>query len=1448
MKAHKIISGLALTWVLATTSGIGLVKAQTALEATTTQSSALAFDGTNVTAITLLNDTQLTSFINTLNATPTIPATSLQGGGTFWSLQNPNFPPLPVDTSGSAVWPLADGSLLLNDVDYDYSAASTTTLTASPMGMGMMTMSAESLPALPGDSSTNTYTPNNLSGSAAVGGTNLWIAQTAVTNGYLAAIGTNTVADVAYTILSVTNLLQVTNGWQNEGMITGSELTNWTPFSVAQSNRANLFVRLRSEQSSDGSGLPDWWELLYFGTNNVDPYGNPKGDGYNNYYKFEYGMNPNQFYTPVAPQNFTLSYNKDTGAVTLNWLPSQGTITGYSLQKTDYQTGQSSTISLSATAVSYADSVAGEQPQYGGPVLYLNYDIQAEYGAYGNSASASVDLQSSSPLSVNIASGPSGSLNIIAQNLPGDLQALRIYRNSQQETFYGIWFWPYGFGSDYPADFSDDYFSIPAAAITNGITTIPASQVKAFGKYGFWVQAVRSNGVSSAWADLSGGFIDNTFVDARRQMKDDIRFLLCVASEGGPIEINQNIYATNYVCSSFQLPNTLLNPLAPIDDNYAFRNLVFDGNNLAITGTNDALVPIFSSPGMPNGVYSGFGLFFINPTYVPDYASLVSTNIPVAPTSLLNANQTKWLYSGQYLIDPWDPVWPPPYLTVNAGTNAFGLRYLSDEIVIVTNNTQFNFLTGHPGDHIPVITTVEYPQTEEPQLQFASYYFARIGIDPFPEQNTSTPYYTPQSLFAVTNTTPIMFAGVGQSMPRIAGYAKYSIANDYTNMFAYLGQYFEKAYQVNTNGVVTANTTGVLSPYGDFYATTPGPAALVTMPDIDTGQQGTCTVYCVSLQLDKNHDGIMDTSFNGPDATSSGSPFVIWSNDNYDRWALDKDDGTNYMDDVDQNSMPAAGCPYTPNTPTPDYNYCNQYGLRQISCTRDLQDFFRLWVCGITPSLLTNLPSGSTVTLDWGDVGNPDSGNPTIDLFQAVEANGGIGYQTNETIATQQINPAYSSHVGRLGPGQSIQLNSSYWSGWAGDRFLMCGVSNGTGGLNLTIKDGNGNVLAQSTSYIQIVNIKQMYERWTVGENPNIPPLTVATNGTEDLPIGVTAFQYPKSTDTNTPYILYVHGWNMDRYDKDRFAESAFKRLYWQGYHGRFGIFRWPTDHGFTGDFSQLLSNPQQKDNFDNSENNAWLASVGLLNKLNDLNAEYPGHVYVLAHSMGNIVASESLRRAGNNQVVNTYVASQAAVSAQTYDATVSNFSFLVNLGGVNVSFGPHTPNIYGNWFAGNNGGGAGLVINFYNVNDYALSRLHWQLDQLFKPDVFVASGGALWNYEYGGSTSDPAPWNYFFKTNVYNNARVNFDIVNSLAANYEVFSHAAQSYTTALGATTGVNHHLSEAVDLTSIWLAPDPLQNNYASHFWHSAEFRGDNPQQRNYWSELLGPDGFNINWPLP
>src|SRR5208283_520353 len=101
-------------------------------------------------------------------------------------------------------------------------------------------------------------------------------------------------------------------------------------------------------------------------------------------------------------------------------------------------------------------------------------------------------------------------------------------------------------------------------------------------------------------------------------------------------------------------------------------------------------------------------------------------------------------------------------------------------------------------------------------------------------------------------------------------------------------------------------------------------------------------------------------------------------------------------------------------------------------------------------------------------------------------------------------------------------------------------------------------------------------------------------------------------TDPNTPYILYVHGWNMETWEKDRFAESAFKRRYWQGYQGRFGIFRWPTTfHVPTG--NRALDTAALIPIYDPGEYNAWRSADGLLNLLTTFNATYGNNVYVLA-------------------------------------------------------------------------------------------------------------------------------------------------------------------------------------------------------------------------------------------
>ncbi len=315
-----------------------------------------------------------------------------------------------------------------------------------------------------------------------------------------------------------------------------------------------------------------------------------------------------------------------------------------------------------------------------------------------------------------------------------------------------------------------------------------------------------------------------------------------------------------------------------------------------------------------------------------------------------------------------------------------------------------------------------------------------------------------------------------------------------------------------------------------------------------------------------------------------------------------------------------------------------------------------------------------------------------------------------------------------------------------------------------------------------------MYERYTVGEDPNTTPTTTAS-------LVTTPYSYDSTISAENIYILFVHGWNLPTWEKDAFAQTAFKRLYWQGFKGHFGEFRWPTGSGFTGIISGLIDS----DNYDNSESNAWASATGLLGLLNNLNSQYPDHVYLMAHSMGNVVASEALKQAGANQVVNTYVAMQAAIPADCYDASTS-------------VVGDAIPDFYANfWTSGdpcyfNATAGAGSYINFYNESDWALG--YWQDDQGLKPD----SG-----YGYNFSTQQ-----------FYKGLGINLYFPNNT---YEIFSHADPASSLALGAQADVGGVFSgNQLDLNALPYIYGNL------HKGHSAEFNSDNMQRATFWKALL------------
>jgi len=1340
----------------------------------------------------------------------------------------------------------AEATAVANLIEQVQASQAPSPLAAGPRTMTAMDSELSGPPGF-GDTSTNSYSPDGMTNTFPTPdyGTNLWIASTAIGAGLLSGMGSNTIADVVYTIQVCSDL--ALGNWQNDGSIYGSELTNWTALSVAQNGWTNMFVRLRSEQSSDGSGLPNWWEALYFGTNSVNPDAQDSaGDGYTIYQKYALGVNPNVFFTPAAPQGLSVAENNANIAI-LSWYPALGPVTNYLITKYDDQTGVTTHFNVLPGTTHLSDNLSGEQPNdlgSTGPDIYVQYNAMAQY-ANGNSETAMVTLGFQTLLYASAVRDAQDHLNLAVDGLPTDVVGLRVYRQQDELSSISIGEDLYTGEADYffndtqvSDPLSDGYFNISLSDATNGLWSIPTNQVTPFGSYHFWVQGELADGTNTEWSQNTSEdwtASDDPFVDARQQLKDNLRVILRATGQFTPFTFGASVeengltlanmfqWATNYAyascyCSGFRTDESLdqpflsYSPSRPIEDNYALRNFIYDASALDEYGFLNTGIYLSSYQFPTDDVL----LFLTNsPAWNFDVNTLLGTTAPTVPPSVLGTNETRWIYQLP--------------ASGSLAKNYYGLPF-SSVLAITTNDYGQLVSTTYPPNASENNPLTQYYEVAQPVFTNAGYYFARPAADPMPEADG----------FSTTNSTPLIIQGVGTAQ-QIAGYDKLAVENGNSGVYGYLGQYFAESVTM-TNGVATGTNSGVLSPYGNFFATEPGPVALITMPDVDPPyKQGTCTVYCVSLQFDANHDGNMDSSFNGTDATSASSPYVFWANNNYDRLLLDKDDNSFYDDDA-LNTSQAATCPYTPNTPTPDCNYLDGAGHRVIPCERDLQDFFRLWVCGIDTNLIAKLPAGSTVTLNWGDVGSPNTGNPTIDIFTAADPDGGIGYLTNSSTADSQIDSLYCPYIGRLAPGGSIQLNAATFANhWAGSHFIMCGVSNGTGGLNLTIADASGNVLAQSTTYLQIMDIKQMYERWTIGDQPSRAPLTNAVPATEDLPAGASAFQYTQPQDTNTSYILYVHGWNMSRYDKDRFAEAAFKRLYWQGYHGRFGSFRWPTDYDFNATLMDALFQPH---NYDGSEYTAWLSAAGLLNKLKNLNSQYPGHVYVLAHSMGNVVTGEALRQAaqqGLGQIVNTYVASQAAIPAHVYDATVTS-PYLIDYTHKNPSYPfsapghPKTPNIYGNRLT-NNIAAVGHRISFYNANDYALSPDAWCFDQELKPDTFI--GGY---YYYAGSTNDAAPWNNFEFILLSGDPPLNLDIVNNLNDRYEALAYAANPYSRALGSTPIGT--FTRGVDLSQIWPSDTVHPTHpFDEHFYHSAQFRGDYWQQQGYWSELLGSDAFNL-----
>src|ERR1035437_3138373 len=218
-----------------------------------------------------MSSEDMSVLLTLLEAIPPVPATELLKGGmvgTFFSIQNPSWPPLPGNVNKLSVWPLQKDSYLLDDRSFIYGAAKEGK--AGPAGM--MQMSGLGPPGFDEIGTNSAGGGGGAPSSLQIFINGLWL-EIESANSNLASLKLHgTEIDTLYEIFSREDLLRET--WLSEGTRLGAAGQDWTPFTVPVGDRTNNFFWARSWVDSTGSGIPDWWWLKYFGqATNVDAYG-----------------------------------------------------------------------------------------------------------------------------------------------------------------------------------------------------------------------------------------------------------------------------------------------------------------------------------------------------------------------------------------------------------------------------------------------------------------------------------------------------------------------------------------------------------------------------------------------------------------------------------------------------------------------------------------------------------------------------------------------------------------------------------------------------------------------------------------------------------------------------------------------------------------------------------------------------------------------------------------------------------------------------------------------------------------------------------------------------------------------------------------------------------------------------------------------------------------------
>lgn len=593
------------------------------------------------------------------------------------------------------------------------------------------------------------------------------------------------------------------------------------------------------------------------------------------------------------------------------------------------------------------------------------------------------------------------------------------------------------------------------------------------------------------------------------------------------------------------------------------------------------------------------------------------------------------------------------------------------------------------------------------------------------------------------------------------------------------------------------------------------------------------SVTPVDIAVDVTRDGVIKYAGNSKDIsvaeypadkTSKDKPYPFWLNDDHDAVF----DGEEHDFEVSGNE---------------------DWKNNEIGCKRNLEDFTRLWF--FLGGLQATIEKGDVqVGFSWKNV----TGTPAIKLYESVEYNGGRGYLTNDSDAGIQVSQskAITFKNGRTNiSGSGIYVfTKNFFAGFGSSLpakyFVYEGSGNGKGQLVTVFLKADGTEICEGPSvWLELRNIKEYYEHWTAGDTTE-KGYKVASKATQPKD---SFFKYVilgdglslQGSENFNDYVLFVHGWRMFPWERRAFAETAYKRMYHQGYKGKFGFFSWPTEWvDLDGEkWSQRRNAGWDPQNYDRSEVQARkpgkICLHGLLADLSNLYGS--SHVNVFAHSMGNIVVSEALKAHPATPLINTYIACQSAEIAQCYDQSILDTTAIYPAPNL-YRYNPPSPRLISQNNSGENyhkrlsARANNQFINFCNFSNLALDG--WDKNQKYKPD------DGWWPtdtaYYYVAKNSKTLNANSI--TDLYLEDPPGTDTANRKHKIYwptdrfTILAHIISARSRATGATKylGGEFDKSEQVDLA------DPPYSFGGGKYSHSSQFLSNFPAWRAFYHQLM------------